>query len=286
MNLVIVGDSLTQGVPGCSYVSVLKRMLPSFSITALGLGGDTLLGISQRITAYLSEAGEGVAPIPEVVVIEAGANDILMPLLERRGMGWEGLGRKLRARGSLPTSDPSEFGALYRKTVNRILEAGVRKVVAVTIACLGEVPSSPPNRLRDAFNAEIRKLDTGTGIAGKDHVNADINMVKTMVRLKSPETVGARPYPPAGPPGSCVAVADAAAEFDRYLINSAGSSSPYLLDSFTALTLDGLQTSIPGIADNLSKERGLRLTVDGVHFNSRGAEIYARCIADRVLPYP
>ncbi|NPV80504.1 MAG: hypothetical protein HPY52_09550 [Firmicutes bacterium] len=286
MNLVIVGDSLTQGVPGCSYVSILERMLPSFSIIALGLGGDTLLGISHRAVAYLSGAGEGAVPVPEVMVVEAGANDILMPLLEPRGMGWEGLGRKLRARGSLPTFDPSEFGALYRKTVDRILEAGVRKVVAVTIACLGEVPSSPSNRLRDAFNAEIRKLDTGTGIAGKDHVNADIDMVNAMVSPKNPEAVSARPCPPAGLPGSYVAVADTAAEFDRYLINSAGSSSSYLLDSFTALTLDGLQTSIPGIADNLSKERGLRLTVDGVHLNSRGAEIYARCIAGRVLPSP
>ena len=66
---------------------------------------------------------------------------------------------------------------------------------------------------------------------------------------------------------------DAGALFDGYLRRC--RTKDYLLKSFfNTVFYDKFQCSFLGCSDNLSKNRKLHLTVDGLHLNTRGAIIY------------
>ena len=66
---------------------------------------------------------------------------------------------------------------------------------------------------------------------------------------------------------------DAGALFDGYLRRC--RTKDYLLKSFfNTIFYDKFQCSVLGCSDYLSKKRRLHLTVDGLHFNTRGAKIY------------
>jgi lysophospholipase L1-like esterase len=66
---------------------------------------------------------------------------------------------------------------------------------------------------------------------------------------------------------------DAGALFDGYLRRC--RTKDYLLESFwNTWCFDKFQCSVLGSPDYLSKKRGLHLTIDGVHLNSRGANIF------------
>lgn len=57
-----------------------------------------------------------------------------------------------------------------------------------------------------------------------------------------------------------------------------GETSPYLMDEFSGFFLDALRSLTPEGAFRLSEKRGLRLTLDGVHPNPRGAELIANAL--------
>lgn len=66
---------------------------------------------------------------------------------------------------------------------------------------------------------------------------------------------------------------DAGALFDGYLRRC--RTRDYLMEGFlNATCFDRFQCSVMGCPDYLSKKRGLHLTVDGVHLNSRGANLF------------
>ena len=66
---------------------------------------------------------------------------------------------------------------------------------------------------------------------------------------------------------------DAGALFDGYLRRC--RTKDYFLESFfDAKCFDKFQCNVLGSPDYLSKKRRLHLTIDGVHLNSRGANIY------------
>ena len=40
---------------------------------------------------------------------------------------------------------------------------------------------------------------------------------------------------------------------------------------------------VPGGADWLSRKRGLHVTIDGVHLNSTGADLFRRAVEEQIL---
>lgn len=72
-------------------------------------------------------------------------------------------------------------------------------------------------------------------------------------------------------------LADIAEEFDSVLKES--TCRDYFMNSlFTSLLFDQWKSKTQAGADKLSKKRSLNLTIDGIHLNSRGAEIYAKLL--------
>jgi len=150
--MLVVGDSLTAAIPGASYVKILKKMQNTYSIIDKGRGGDTLLGINRRLNHLLAEYK------PWVVLIEVGANDILLPFLKCRGGKWERSVNRLVKRGSIPTVKTSQFQALYSQTIEMVKQHEVAKLVITTISCLGEDLTSELNKRRDEYNNIIRNF--------------------------------------------------------------------------------------------------------------------------------
>jgi hypothetical protein len=72
-------------------------------------------------------------------------------------------------------------------------------------------------------------------------------------------------------------IADVSSSFDDIILNS--SSSSYLLDNPVNLVIDYFRSKKSVWADRVSRKRNLRLTIDGGHLNSKGAEIYCREIS-------
>jgi len=49
MNIAFIGDSITEGIPGVSYIDILQDKLPDHLILNYGKGGDTVSSIYKRI---------------------------------------------------------------------------------------------------------------------------------------------------------------------------------------------------------------------------------------------
>lgn len=79
---------------------------------------------------------------------------------------------------------------------------------------------------------------------------------------------------------NCV-VADIAEKFDAMLKNY--EQADYLLKYFFhSIYLDRKTCQQPNGTDILSKKRGLRLTIDGVHLNEDGARIYKEIVESKI----
>jgi lysophospholipase L1-like esterase len=224
--VLLLGDSLTAGHPGVGYPGMMARLGFPRELAVEGRGGATVTEVRWRLNPMIARHSPGA------VLVEVGANDILIPHFHRRGGSWKKLAMNLQFRGNVPMTTPEAF----MKTFGELLESvptGV-EVVLATVACLGEVPGSELNRARNRYNEVIRNLARKHG-AG---------------------------------------LADTAEAFDRKLRNLE-NPSPYFMDRHSSDFLQTVITAPDAGADYLSRRRGLHLTMDGAHLNSRGARLYA-----------
>jgi|WetSurMetagenome_2_1015567.scaffolds.fasta_scaffold387075_1 lysophospholipase L1-like esterase len=232
--ILIVGDSLTTGHAGVNYVNIIARANPSDQVLYHGQGGDTLAGISRRLLLLIKR------DTPDLVVIEAGTNDLLLPWFRTREAAWKNLAYRLKASGSVPAMDLPSFRAHYTETIEEINRFGPR-IIIMTISCLGEDLKSAINQQRKKYNNEIRRIAAMYGLL----------------------------------------LADVGKAFDN-ILQAVPTPSDYLLNDFYSMFLDTLITTLNPGANPLSRQRGLVLTVDGVHLNQRGARIFAETIMEKM----
>lgn len=69
MKIACYGDSLTEGLPGVSYIELLRKVLPEQTIINYGKGGDTVRSLYHRI-----ESQKLFGPT-ELVFVWIGVND-------------------------------------------------------------------------------------------------------------------------------------------------------------------------------------------------------------------
>lgn len=150
--LLIVGDSLAAGLPHLSFFSQLRKTFPSLTVIARAGGGDTLARIAARLWRLLE--GER----PDAVLLEAGANDVMLPTWAERGAAWRRFQRLMEWRGSVPAPDIPSFSDTYALAVDGLRQRGVEDIYVTTITPLGEDLSSGINRRREEYNAAIRDI--------------------------------------------------------------------------------------------------------------------------------
>jgi lysophospholipase L1-like esterase len=146
------GDSITVGRPGTSYFRYLKYQR---NYVNFGLGGDTLLGVSKRIDDFLTKFS------CDKFIIEIGCNDILLPHLRNRSKRWTKIVEKLIARGSVPLSSVYDFADQYEKLIYNLSD---KKVIIVSIPCIGENLESDLNKKVEKYNESIKNLCKKYGI--------------------------------------------------------------------------------------------------------------------------
>lgn len=145
MKILCIGDSLTEGRPGHSYIEFFPK---TWEVINAGLGGDTIAGVSERIKKYdLSSFN--------CVIIGAGGNDILLPRFYEKRPLWRKTIDLIVDGGSFPATDLNEYLETYKTLLNSI---GKCKIVVLGISMLSEYSESKFNKIVLEYNKELRNL--------------------------------------------------------------------------------------------------------------------------------
>lgn len=210
MRIGLIGDSLTEGRPGVSFLKLLQKRFPHITFVNLGKPGESVKSLHSRLTKKKLETFD-------LVFLWIGVNDVYSKLLS--------------VQAQPVAKDHEEFKAYYQKVVECVLSSS-NVVIAVTPAIVGE-------DLNNVSNHEIKQLNTLiTSIAHK-HSNVSILNLHTV--------------------------------FENHL--SSIKSSDYISTKVLTVMKDVLFYKKTSRIDQLSKKRGLHLTLDGIHLNSKGAQI-------------
>ncbi len=161
MRIVFLGDSLTEGREGASYLRVLGDWvagtpeLRGVELINAGVGGDTVHNLARRVE-------RDVAPHdPDWVVVFAGANDCTTALL-RRGLPTPRvlLGRRYfrRSKGLRAAVTPEAFLAGMRVLVAALRGRTHARIAICTPATYGESLTARPWRLLDRYAEAARQV--------------------------------------------------------------------------------------------------------------------------------
>ncbi len=239
---LFLGDSLTEGIYGESYVARIAQVLDEGQaglegqVVNAGLSGETVRSLLARVEGPLREHR------PDWAILAIGCNDVWLPWLSSHSLGWWLWLRYRRVRwGQQPTADLDQFAAAYRTLIDRCRTVAGSQVVACTISPLGEQLNSPANRRLARLNGVIK------------HVAIDCQVPVADVWQAFVEQLAPLPHP-----------------------------SSYLAGEwlFALLDRNRLKTTAP---DEISRRRNLQYTFDGIHLNSRGAELWAETILKTLL---
>ena len=120
MRIGFFGDSLTSGVPGCSYVTILCRRFPEHALLNYGRGNDTVASLHRRVRAMRFEQSLDLA------FLWVGVNDVL-----RVDRWWYRAFHTLL--GQRRARDVDEFRAGYQATLQLLCGRAGRVLVAHAI---------------------------------------------------------------------------------------------------------------------------------------------------------
>lgn len=255
---LFVGDSLTEGVYGASYVErVAAALVPAHGrarpnaraehdgaadpagrvthdvrVVNGGRSGETVASLRARLADLLDRYH------PDWVVLAVGANDVWLPWLAQHSLGWRlwMTYRRLSA-GMRATADLDRFAAAFRDLIDQVRATGAQ-VLACTVSPVGEQLSSPLNARVARLNGTIKHLAAERQVPVADVWQAWV------------EVLSAAPRRSSYVPGEWLFV-----WIDR---------SRYRLEA----------------VDELAHRRRLHLTFDGLHLNTRGAEVWATTVLD------
>lgn len=224
MKVAFFGDSITEGVPGVSFVDIVQKTLPDIELVNFGKGGDTVSSLKRRIQKI-----EDLRTF-DVFVLYIGTNDVFGRINVKHKF------LKL-TMNQLPTKNPTTFKASYRKLIQYLLKYN-KKILILPPLLVGE-------ELNNQWNKQVETL---------------ANIVEEQAKFFTSITfIDMR---------------------NIFVENLKGKKiSSYLPTSLLSIKKDVDNLKTPSIVDSKSKERGLHLTLDGVHINSKGANIIAREIA-------
>lgn len=132
MKIGLIGDSLTEGRPGVSFLNILKRKYPSITFLNLGKPGETVKSLHTRLTKIKLESNF------DLIFLWIGANDVYSKLL------------KVQAQPIV--EDHREFNNYFNKILNIVIPFS-KYVVVVSPAIVGE-------NLKNQSNYELKGLSS------------------------------------------------------------------------------------------------------------------------------
>ncbi|HUW89981.1 MAG TPA: SGNH/GDSL hydrolase family protein [Candidatus Nanopelagicaceae bacterium] len=147
--ILFIGDSITEGKIGIGYVDIIQHYFPEFQCKNYGRGGDTLSGIVTRLLKILKTHTEKY----DIIVIEAGHNDLFLPYLKKK---WN----FTSTRKVAPLNKIKDF---YDNGLRAISLHSKAKIIITTLSCLGEDVSSSLNQKRRLVNDQIKEVGSKHG---------------------------------------------------------------------------------------------------------------------------
>ncbi|MEH7380259.1 SGNH/GDSL hydrolase family protein [Bacillus sp. JJ1533] len=141
MKIGLIGDSLTEGRPGVSFVNILKEKYPNLSFDNLGKPGETVKSLHNRLTKIKLETNY------ELIFLWIGVNDVYSKLL--------------RVQAQPVAKSFEEFREYYNKILEMVISSS-KQVVTVAPALVGET-------LQNESNKEITMLSSIIQSLSKDH---------------------------------------------------------------------------------------------------------------------
>ncbi|RFB11419.1 SGNH/GDSL hydrolase family protein [Bacillus sp. HNG] len=141
MKIGLIGDSLTEGRPGVSFVNILKENYPKITFDNLGKPGETVKSLHTRLTKIKLDY--------DLIFLWIGVNDVYSKLL--------------RVQAQPVANNPEEFEEYYNKVLELVI-ASSKQVVTVSPAIVGETS-------QNEFNKEIKNLSSIIQSLSKNHVN-------------------------------------------------------------------------------------------------------------------
>jgi lysophospholipase L1-like esterase len=240
LRIVFLGDSLTEGTHGASYLAVLRSKLaqtPALSDVELinaGVGGDTVANLLRRVATDVTPRD------PNWVVVLIGANDSTTWLI-RRGLWrpivfWRTRRYFAREKGVSGAITPQRFEVGLRALVADLRARIHARIALCTPPPQGVAPRSPRWRLMARYAEAIRRIA----------VEMDCDLIDLHARWSAAARVLPRRT---------------------------------LRQRWRAL-LGALRGDGDADIEALARERGYILTFDGVHFSACGAMLAANVMRD------
>ena len=140
--IACIGDSLTHGNIGVSWIEQLRKEFPSDIFLNEGINGDVVWQVHQRLEPILNSK-------PDAVVLMIGSNDVMASYNSKSGERYKRNNNLL----DIPTFQS------YQKLLFELLDKliSVDKVFLCTLPPLGEIKDSQVNQHVNKFNDFIRK---------------------------------------------------------------------------------------------------------------------------------
>jgi lysophospholipase L1-like esterase len=153
MNILVVGDSITRGNIGASYIAPLKKLFPHLRITNLATNGETIQLITHRLLAALK-----VNSNYDYIILQGGYNDIILPHFQQGNRLFRLAHRIQLKKGIIPLTDAQHFATHLKQTIQIVKAQSAAKIILVTMGCISESLSSPLNEQRSTYNNCIREI--------------------------------------------------------------------------------------------------------------------------------
>jgi lysophospholipase L1-like esterase len=234
LKLLFIGDSITRGRLGVSYVDIVQKRFPSYEITNLGRDGETINLVFLRLFEHLKKTNDY-----DYIFFAGGLVDAVFPSFLEKGKMFEFAYWVQEKKGIIAKSNSIDFYEYYKSNIIDLKSICSANIVLVTLNCCNEKLDYKYNLVRDQFNAEIKKIVAEEKLF----------------------------------------LADAAKEVNQYL--SGKNQRQYSFENFWTVTYtDKLFTLFNSGADWLSQLRKLHTTIDGIHLNSKGAELFAKSVIE------
>ncbi len=152
--IVFLGDSITEGVIGASFVDRVRRAMAGRAhIVNAGINGDTIMNMRWRVRRDVAVHN------PDLVVVMSGLNDIgtVYALTPQR------IYYRL-VKGNLVDVTPRRFAAGYRALLSDIRKYTRAQIMLCTPTSLSEEPEASAQAVVDAYAIIVRSLATQQGL--------------------------------------------------------------------------------------------------------------------------
>ncbi|NDJ52124.1 MAG: hypothetical protein GYB68_03445 [Chloroflexi bacterium] len=226
MRILFVGDSLTEALPGCSYVDRVCHSLPQVECFNLGLRNDTVISLTKRLER---------SDLPrelDWVVVWVGVNDVPCNQHWSYRVG-------LQLLSVETATDLATFEHWYQRLL-ALLKPLTRRIMVGSSMFKGENLPRPCNDQLDQQAVLIQRI-----------ARADPQV--TFLDIRS-----------------------------HLVSHLNGHRSAYRSPTAYKALWEALTVRSQERIDQLAAARRLQLTFDGLHLNSRGAELVANLIVQAI----